>query len=445
MNLTEYDPTLIPYQLEAIRIVKKEYNYSLGPLKLLLSGAIGSGKTTILAHLLARHLLEYPNATVGIGRLSLKYLKDTLFAQVVEQLGNLVPLRIEQSMGRITLPNGSKLISFSWADKKYKKVRSYEFSAFAIEELTETNTKEMYEEIYSRLGRVQHIKECWLACATNPDEPDHWVYEEFMENPEVNKIVLYSKTKDNKILPEFYEQNLRKTYDPLMARRMLDGEWLSILEDVIYYCYDDSLNVIEKIKLDQREAIWISLDFNIGVGKPMSSCAGQHINGKIAIFDEVILKGMRTLDVMEEYNARGYFSGRYKIIITGDATGSHRDTRGVGSDWDIIKNYLSNLNAPVAQLQWSVSVGRSNPPIRTRHNLVNAYCLNDTGNRRLKITKNCTTLRKGMLHTKLKSGSTFMEDDSFHAQHVTTALGYMIYQMDKGFNKKKITMGNRRR
>lgn len=439
MNLEEYNPRLIPYQLRCIRDIKTKFDYSKGPVKILLSGAIGSGKTTLLAHLVATHCLDNDNALFGIGRLSLRYLKDTLFNEIIQQLGD-IPHKVNYSTGTIEiLGNGSKVMCFSWSDKQYKKVRSYQFTAFAIEELTETNTKEMYDEIYSRLGRRTDVKECYLICATNPDEPDHWVYEEFIEHPAPRSVVYYSKTEDNQLLPKSYLENLRDTYDPLMARRMLEGEWLSISSNNLYHQMSD-LNVLSR-QHDPRNGhpIWLGFDFNIGVNKPMSAMVAQYIGGKMVIFDEVILEGMRTLDVMEELNERGYFDGYFHINVCADATGSHRDTRGVRDDITIIRDYLSNLSK---RISFKMMVPRSNPPIRTRHNLVNSYLCNANGVRRLFISPNCETVVKGLRLTKLMENGSYKEVE-IYSQHVTTALGYALYQMDRSANKTGVTQGKR--
>lgn len=440
MNLEEYDPSLIPYQLQCIRDIKTSFDYSSGPMEILCSGAIGSGKTTLLAHLIAVHMIQNDNALVGLGRLSLKYLKDTLFNEVITQLGD-IPHKVNYSTGTIELTkNKSKAMCFSWSDKQYKKVRSYQFSMFAIEELTETNTEEMYNEIYSRLGRRSDIDECFLISATNPDEPDHWVYERFIGKPSDRKIVYYSKTEDNQLLPEAYLKNLRATMDPMMARRMLEGEWLSISKEVLYHQMSDQNVMQKKLTPNPNLPIWISWDFNIGVGKPMSVCLGQFINGHAFMFDEVILDGMRTVDTLEELNERGYFDGTYSINVCADATGSHRDTRGVKDDIIIIRDYIANVPARVP---FRMMVPKSNPPIRTRHNLVNSYLCNAEDERRLHISPTCKTIVKGLRLTKLKKSGSYQEDDSMREQHVTTALGYMLYQMDRSTKKTGVTQGRR--
>jgi len=429
---------LVPYQLQVLKHIRTG-SYKSGPKKILLSGAVGSGKTIVVAHAVVTHCLMYPNALVGIGRLSLRYLKDTLLKAIIEQVGDIIDIKFNKSTSTITFPNGSQIMAFSWSDGSVRKFRSYQFTAFAIDELTESQTPEAYNEIFMRLGRRSDVDESWLLCASNPESPDHWVYKEFIGNPAPGSKVFYSKTRDNKLLPDSYESNLRATMDPLMARRMLEGEWLSIAENVIYYQFSDD-NIIESYDPKPRAPIYISFDFNIGTGKPMSCCISQFVDGTAYYFDEIILEGMRTNDVLDEIEHRGYFSTSSPVYICADATGSSRDTRGVRSDLDIIKYRISNLDIPIP---FRIMVPPKNPAIRLRHNIVNAYLKNANGDVRLKVSSNCSTIIDGLRHTKLKAGANFVEDDSYHAQHVTTSLGYSLFQKDLSTRKKSISQGRR--
>ena len=69
----------------------------------------------------------------------------------------------------------------------------------------------------------------------------------------------------------------------------------------------------------------------------------------------------------------------------------------------------------------------SNPPIKTRHNIVNAYCLNHEKRIRFYIYKDAPVSDEGMRLVKLKKGGNYIEDDSKRYQHVTTAIGYGVH------------------
>lgn len=426
-TIEEFDPTSIPFQIQVLQDVHN-YDYDLGVHEVLLSGSVGSAKTLLASHIIAVHMIENPGAIVGVGRLALPDLKDTLISVLRDHI-RVIPFRYSSSSGDIYLKNGSKMLAFSWIDKRFKKIRSYEFSLFVIEELTENNTKEIYDEIKMRV-RLPHVKNKLIVNLTNPDSPAHWAYEYFIKTKSPTRHVYYSRTEENPFLEKTYIQGLKETLDPKMARRMLYGEWIDIRSDVIYYNYNRDINFIDDdYNINPGFPIHISFDFNIGVGKPFSLCLFQHIFKKFHVFDEVVIESTRTEQALEELESRGIFENKVIFKIHGDATGKSRSTNSNHSDYDIIVNYLRKVRRKNgSSISFELEVPASNPPIRTRHNLMNASFLNSNGEVNLYVYRKAKTVDKGLTLTKLKENADYIEDDGpkYPYQHVTTALGYGV-------------------
>lgn len=428
-TLTEFNPFLVPWQGRAITDIRTKFNYDLGLHEVMFSGSVGSAKSILLAHLVITHCLFNKGARVLIGRRSMPDLKDTIFQTVLEHL----PDRLvegkdyfhDKTKAKIVFSpeyGGSEIISRSWADKKYKKMRSLLLSMAVIEELTENDTDEFYKEIKMRVGRLPHIKENLIVCATNPDSPQHWAYKYFIESDFATRHVYYSVTTDNPFLPKTYIDNIRETLSPREARRMLQGEWLEISTEVIYYNYSTERNFIKKkMPFPPGVAIDIMFDFNIAAGKPMSAAVGVYVNNAFHVAKTYIIHGGRTLDIMEEMFLDGLFSERALFRVFGDAAGKHRDTRSIRSDYDIIEGYLKKL-----PIRYQMKVPKANPPVRTRHNKMNAVFKNDLDQVRFFVYEDAKPLDNGLRLTKLKAGSNYIEDDSFEHQHVTTAVGYWV-------------------
>jgi hypothetical protein len=269
-----------------------------------------------------------------------------------------------------------------------------------------------------------------MISATNPDSPSHWAYKYFIEDKKRDRRVYYSVTEDNPFLDPLYIQGLKRDLDPKMARRMLYGEWLEIARDVVYHAYSKELNFKDQdYEINPNLPIDLCFDFNIGEGKPMSTCVGQDEAAKdtLHIFDEAVIPGTDTEMMMHEWASRGLFEHKNMFRIYGDATGASRTTKSKHSDYDIIKQFLDNYRRQDgSRVLYIMNVPRSNPPIRTRHNRVNAYCKNELGNSRLFLYRKCKVAEKGMRLTALKQGGNYIEDDSKEYQHVTTALGYYV-------------------
>src|SRR5690606_32627926 len=105
-------------------------------------------------------------------------------------------------------------------------------------------------EAKARVGRLPHVKQNLIIGATNPDSPAHWVARYFID-PEggrtnhPNRHVFYSRTEENPYLAPSYINGLRKDMDPRRARRMLEGEWLELDSDRVYYSYDANVNYVQ--------------------------------------------------------------------------------------------------------------------------------------------------------------------------------------------------------
>lgn len=427
-SLTEFNPRAIPWQIDAVKDIRKKYDYSLGVHEILFSGSIGSAKSILGAHLAVTHCLFNPGATVLYGRLTLSSLKDTLYQMTKDHIESVIDYHSNDTRGHIKFKNGSQIICHSWSDKKYKKVRSYALSAAIIEELTETETKEFYDEIYMRVGRLPDIKENFILCMTNPSDPSYWAYDHFIKKPTPTRHVYYSVTTDNPFLPSTYIQNITEVLDEKQIQRMVYGKWIYISQDVVYYEYDRKKHyVLENTTPNPAYPIRISFDFNIGQGKPMSSCLFQKIKDEFIFIDEVVIDGTRTLDQMEEWALRGYFDlPNTEIIIHGDATGRHKDTRQKSHDYDIIQKFLENYQRKdFRHLNPKVDVPKQNPLVRTRHNIVNGKLCNANKKSFILIDKRCKTIDEGLAKVKTKKGSNYLELEERY-QHVTTAVGYGI-------------------
>jgi PBSX family phage terminase large subunit len=450
-SLNEFNPNIIPFQKQVMSDFRFNLNFKVGVQELLFSGSVGSSKSILAAHLVLIHCIENPRARVLLGRVALPDVKATIFKLICEHLDGSYLKQgrdywIREDSGYIYIRNGSEIISRSWADKKYEKVRSLALSAAVIEEATENrgDHQKAVFEIKQRVGRLPHIKQNFIIYCTNPDGPSHWLYKYFFEESSETRRVYKSKTKDNPFLPDWYIAQLEKDLDPREARRMLYGEWIEINRERIYYSYDIEKNYIKsKYNISANLPIALSFDFNIGHNKPIS-CVLDQFNPKeesFHFFDEAIVHGARTESLLEDMGARGLLDYDVEYEIYGDATGAARSTNSLHSDYDIIRNFLSKFKTKNGRpVRFIMCVPRSNPPIRERHNIVNSYCENSLGKRRLFVYEKCKVLHEGMKLTSLKEGSQYIEDDSKEYQHCTTALGYRIVY--KHFNKVMIKGGN---
>jgi PBSX family phage terminase large subunit len=426
-SISEFDPTAIPYQAVVIDWIRCGFDYKKSFPQILLSGSLGSSKSTLAAYIGITHCLLYPRSRLLLGRRALPDLKETIFLKIVEMIGDeLIEGKdywIQHNTASIQFKNGSEIISKSWGDGNFKKVRSTDVSCAIIEELTENDDadKPIFDEIYGRIGRLAHVPEAFLLACTNPDGPEHWVYKHFIETPHPDRHVFYSLTEQNKFLNPVYLETLKRNLDPLMAERMLRGRWVRIAGETIYYQYDPLIHYKkdQDYRINPQYPIRLCFDFNIGLNKPLSASFMQYIDDHFHIYDESVIHGARTEELLQDALNRDLIKQNQFIIIHGDASGKHRDTRGPSSDFEIIESFLKKNN-----IKYEMQIPSSNPSIRQRHILMNAYFKNTEGRVRITLYKNAKTAHEGFSLVKLKKGGQYIEDDSKPYQHITTAIGY---------------------
>lgn len=438
-TLATFNPYAVPYQGKVVELVRRDWDYAKGNLEILLSGSYGSAKSILMAHLAVTHCLENKRAGVLLARKSLSDIKETIFKEITEHLEDSGLILgedywVKETNASIRFKNGSEIKSISWSDKKYKKGRSRKISMLVFEELTENNLedREAFMTLKARLRRLPHVKENVLIAATNPDTPSHWVYDYFFNQKSFTKHVFKSVTTDNPFLDPVYIEQLMRDLDPKAVQRYIYGEWIELSKDQVYYNYDARVNFpSDEFKFEEGDYRVLKLchDFNIGKGKPMSAAAAINRGEEYHFFKSFHVEGARTGDIMDEIALTGLLDLFDKIEVYGDASGNSNDTRSIETDYLIIEDFLSNYTIKTGDrkgdpLVFEMKVPRSNPPIRRRHNLVNAFFCNNNKETRLFVYD--SWLDKGFRLTTFLKDSFLIEDDTLPEQHATTAIGYMI-------------------
>lgn len=409
-----------------------------------VGAGVGVGKTEAGTLWLMMRAAEAPKGVLGIlAANTYTQLFDSTLRKVFHNLDTWgVPHRpreIPKSHGPLNLEiwNGSH-----WAEVLCRSMDAYENLSgidagyFWMDEVWQTEVA-AYNLITARM-RDKRMKNRGLL-TTTLDDPGSWMYEEFVtkHNPET-QLVIYAPTEINRDnLAPGYIERLQATYSAREAERMLGAKWVFLTGSTIYYAFARAINHTAEAEFDPALPVLWSHDFNIGQGKPMSSClaqikkgAGPPKDGKptvrpeLHVFDELILDTSDTNDAAEECVARLAALGVKKngeskvyggVRVYGDASGKAKDTRSKKTDYEILR----------AAGFVDQRVPDANPPIRDRHNAVNALLKNAAGDARLKIHPRCRALVKGLETVKLRSGAQYLEEET-REQHLTTALGYLV-------------------
>lgn len=83
-----------------------------------------------------------------------------------------------------------------------------------------------------------------LFATTNPDNPNHWVKKEVIDNPKLDMMNWHFVIDDNDFLDPEYVSNLKSEYTGVWYRRYILGEWC-LANGAIYDMFDESIHIKE--------------------------------------------------------------------------------------------------------------------------------------------------------------------------------------------------------
>jgi hypothetical protein len=274
--------------------------------------------------------------------------------------------------------------------------------------------REVYEQM---LARVRHPRAKFHQLfLTGTPEQLNWGYEVLVEERAPDTAMTQASALLNRALPTRFFKNLLARYPLRMIQAYIGGKFVNLKTNRIYYEFDREDHLDPGLVLNPHHPICWSHDFNVD---PLSSVIIQKYKDDHEVHDEITVEGAAVTDAVEEFKNRGYDKWLESengpgVIIYGDATGGHRDTRSKTSDYGILRSRGFRAQ----------KVRRSNPPIRHRHNAVNGRLRNALGQIHTKIHPRCKTLVRGLETVGYKSNS-YLEEET-REQHVTAAYSYFV-------------------
>lgn len=198
----------------------------------------------------------------------------------------------------------------------------------------------------------------------------------------------------------------------------------------VYYNFDTSIDARKvgdkfrmphrRVLFDRKGALYIGLDFNVGV---MVAVIGQKWGNTLEIISEIVLTDCTTDDMCEAI--KKHYPGR-DIFICPDASGAGRTTQTTDTNHSLLKKHGFKVLTP-----------KKNPAVADRIQAVNILLQNANGERRLfvnnepllvngKTVDPCYEVGRTLrLHQKNAAG---IPDKKSGLDHAGDALGYLVYQ-----------------
>lgn len=130
--------------------------------------------------------------------------------------------------------------------------------------------QEVFKEIISRCSG----EGARILVDTNPDNPKHWLLNEYINNSDANILSFKYSLDDNTFLGERYIKNIKaNTPQGIFYQRDILGNWIAG-EGVIYKSFADNVAKFETEKSFNFETINIGVDFGGNKSKHAFCCTG---------------------------------------------------------------------------------------------------------------------------------------------------------------------------
>lgn len=182
-----------------------------------------------------------------------------------------------------------------------------------------------------------------IAVTTTPGDYK-WLEKEIPPETTGQKLFIRAKTDENIFLDKEYAGDARETYDKKRQLRYLDGAYVDLYQDSVYYCFSKDRNILTGEYSPIYEfPVYVSCDFN---RNPCVWLLAQKVKGKLIFFDEIFMESARTELMIKELRSRITENGKFKyqgLIVYGDSTSlSIRSTAASYSDFDLINQEFKN-------------------------------------------------------------------------------------------------------
>jgi phage terminase large subunit len=363
-----------------------------------LSGSVGAGKSAGLVQECVRMCVVNAGLPGLLGAPTYSMLRDASQRSLFEVLeDNHLPFTFLKAENRIILTDfGSEIFCRSVGDPE--RLRGTNLAWAGLDELTYCT-----EEAWTRLiARLRHPKASQLRgfAAWTPKGFD-WVWRYFVgPDKKQDYECIRATPRENYHLAAGYYDTLAGSYDPRLYKQEVEGEYLPVSGNRVYYAFDRTKNV-KLLEFNQKlNTVWWSLDFNVGL---MCSVIAQiedlttrieTLQGKtnrvLNILDELALPNSNIEEVCNEFKRRmepHTRHGQLTVMLYGDASANSRTFAGP-STWKLLREQFQNDS----RFALVPHIKLANPSVQGRVNAANAMLLNHKGERRLMIDARCKTL-----------------------------------------------------
>ena len=382
---------------------QKEVFTSEARFRVLITGR-RFGKTFLALNELAK-FSRYPKKKVWYIAPTYRMCKDIMLDPLVEKMTKHKWIsKVNYSDLTITLRNKS-LIQLR-SSENFNALRGVGLDFICIDEFSDVDERAWFEVLRPTLS--DKSKEGSALFLGTPRGYGNWSYNLFTKQETDNnwKSFKYTTLDGGQVSANEIEQAKQD-----LDERTFKQEYLSSFVNysgAIYYNFNREENVLKEY-IPSSNTIHIGVDFNLD---PMSAVVSEVKQDYLYVYDEIVIYGSNTDELVEEINNR--YSGKHIFVYPDPASKQRKTSAGGRTDLSILKNAGFN-----------VRVRNAHPLVRDRINAVNTKLKNAKGVRTLFIANNCKNVIKSIERQIYKEG-TSLPDKENNYDHMNDALGYLV-------------------
>ena len=364
-----------------------------------------SGRRFGKTHLAIREMCRaasIPNQKVWYVSPSYRMSKQIVWEQLKKRLIELNwAKKINESNLEIWLVNDSH-IALKGADNS-DSLRGVGLNFIVLDEFADIDLRAWQEVLRPTLSDTGGSA---LFCGT-PKGIGNWAYDLYQQaNIDPNNWASFQYTTlDGGQVPQTEIQQAQQDLDERTFRQEYEASF-ETYSGQVYYNYGPHSITHTKIQLPQT--LHIGMDFNIS---PMSACVATRTETGITIFDEIVIYGSNTDEMVNEIKHR--YPDKHIIVYPDSASRQRKTSAGGRTDLSILVN-----------AGFRTMTRNQNPAVRDRINAVNSALKSANGTVKLNITPNCKNVIKSLSRQIYKEGTN--QPETTGLEHMSDAVGYLV-------------------
>lgn len=223
-----------------------------------LTGSVRSGKTFVSLWKFAMTVLESPREYEFImcGKTITSLKRNCLY--LLESMVGRSNFRFHTTSKEAILFGHKIYLEGANDERSENKIRGMTLGGAYCDEIT-LYPKSFVQMLLSRLS----LRDAQLFATCNPDNPHHYIKQEFIDSDELDISVWHFRIDENIFLDRDYVEQIKKEYSGVFYQRYILGEWVRA-EGVIYKAFANDYKAFTKTRKDKLPrfgAIVIGVDF----------------------------------------------------------------------------------------------------------------------------------------------------------------------------------------